>query len=102
NGGDMELVETDETRLPGKPSGNARERIAGLALSGNADALVHLCHELVEVHAPLGREANRREEEVHQHGLAAADGAKDVVPLGRRRGARDETRKAARSGPPAA
>jgi hypothetical protein len=102
NVGDMQLVETDETRLLGQSSGNARERITGRALPGNADALVHLCHELVEVHAPLGLEANRLEEEVHQHGLAAANGAKDVVPLGRRRGTSDETTQTARSGSPTA
>ena len=43
--------------------------------------LVHVGHEFMEVHAPLAPDRRRLEEQVHQHGLAAADLAMDVEPL---------------------
>ena len=41
----------------------------------------------------LGRNVVRLEEQVHQHGLAAADGAENIEPLGRRLGAREQAAK---------
>ena len=46
-------------------------------------ALVHVGHELVEMHAPLAPDRRGLEEQVHQHGLAAADVAVDVESLDR-------------------
>ena len=45
--------------------------------------LVHVGHEFVEMHAPLAPDRRGLEEQVHQHGLAAADLAVDVEPLDR-------------------
>ena len=73
--------------------GDVRDRIARHLLRAAADAVVHLGHELVEMHAPLGAKADRLEEQVHQHGLAASDGAKNIEPLGRRRGAAEQACK---------
>ena len=57
---------------------------AGLLLLAELpDALVHVGHEFVEVHAPLALDRRGLEEQVHQHGLAAADVAVDVEPLDR-------------------
>ena len=53
-------------------------------LAEAVDALVHVEHEFVEMRAPLARHRARLEEQVHQHGLAAADVAVDVEPLDRR------------------
>ncbi len=56
----------------------------GMCLARGGDAVVHLGHELVEVSAPLVAEGGGLEEQVHQHGLAAADGTKNVEALGGR------------------
>ena len=47
------------------------------------DALVHVGHELVKVGPALVFDRARFEEQVHQHGLAAADLAMDVDALDR-------------------
>ena len=44
-------------------------------------ALVHVGHELVEMRAALAHHRAGLEEQVHQHGLAAADLAVDVEAL---------------------
>ena len=67
-----------------------RDGVARHGLARLADAVVHLGHELVEVQAPLRAKRRRLEEEVHQHGLAAADGTKNIAPLGRRLGAPEQ------------
>ncbi len=46
-------------------------------------ALVHVGHEFVEMNAPLALDRRGLEEEVHQHGLAAADLAVNVESLDR-------------------
>ncbi len=47
-------------------------------LAAAVQAGLHLEHEFVEVHAALLLHRRVGEEEVHQHGLAAADRAPDV------------------------
>ena len=47
------------------------------------DALMHLGHEFVEMRAALVRDGGLLEEQVHQHGLAAADLAVNVKPARR-------------------
>ena len=64
----------------------ARELSGGLA--GPLDRLMGFRHELLEVHAPLRRVVDRLEEEIEQHGLAAANPAIEVEPFGRRAAAR--------------
>jgi hypothetical protein len=54
-------------------------------------ALMHIGHEFVEMCATLCGEGDRVEEEVHQHGLAAADGPmNEKAPLRRRCFPREE------------
>ena len=48
------------------------------------DALMHLGHEFVEMRAALVRDRALLEEQIHQHGLAAADVAVDIEPARRR------------------
>ena len=54
------------------------QRVAKLA-----HALVHVGHEFVEMRPPLALHRRGLEEQVHQHGLAAADIALDVQALDR-------------------
>ena len=49
----------------------------------------------------LGSKATRLEEKIHQHGLAPADGAKNIAPLGRLLRAADEPAQAALARSPA-
>ena len=60
-------------------------------------ALMHVGHEFVEMHAALALHRAGREEQVHQHGLAAADLAVDVKPFQRRAGLRGVGRTASRA-----
>ena len=53
-------------------------------LAVGVDALMHLGHEFVEMRAALVRHGRLLEEQIHQHGLAAADVAMDVEPARRR------------------
>ena len=88
--GDLELVEAEQARLGGDYVGHGRDRVvplvlaeAGLAgvavaLAPGVDQAVRLAHEDVEVGAPLLEAGGRFEEQVHQHGLAAPDGAHEV------------------------
>jgi hypothetical protein len=50
--------------------------------AGLAQAGVGLEHELVEVDAPLGRDCDMLERQVHQHGFAAPDAAPQVNARG--------------------
>ena len=78
-----------------------RDRVAVDLLAGLADALVHVGHELVEMAALLRREADAGEEQVHEHGLPAADVAVDVEAARRRlAGALEEREQPAASRPP--
>ncbi len=52
----------------------------GTFVSSHGDAIVDVGHEFVEVGAPLRFERRLFEEEIHQHRLAASDGAPDVKP----------------------
>ena len=91
--GDVHFIEAQQRRLVGDGSRDLGNGIAGMRLAGLGDAVVHLGHELVEMRAALVAVGRRLEEQVHQHGLAAADGPEDVEPLGRRFGARQQGSK---------
>ena len=75
----MKLVEAEQPRLLGERGGGQSDRIvigdlAGLdLLTIDVHALVHVCHELMEVHTPFALHRARGEEQIHQHGLAAPD-----------------------------
>jgi hypothetical protein len=63
-----------------------RPRSAGLHLLAHAlQPLVHVGHELVEMRAPFAAYGARGEEQIHQHGLAAADIAVNVETADRTR-----------------
>ncbi len=47
-------------------------------------ARMHVGHELVKMRAPLAGDGRRLEEEIHEHGLAAADSAVDEDAVERR------------------
>ena len=81
----LELVEAEQRGLGGDAVGQRRDRVLGVAmlLLPGMDALVRLLHELVEVDPLLPRHIGAGEEQVHQHGLAAADLANQIESLGR-------------------
>ena len=85
----MEFVEAEEPRLLADLVGDVADRVAirngaELQLMPHlADAVVHVGHEFVEMRPPLPPHFARREEQIHQHGLAAADVAVDVEALHR-------------------
>ena len=110
---DGEFVETDDTRFGRDIARNRRDRIVlldlallqRLAMRGNA--VMRIGHEVVEMDAPLALGGTRGKEEIHQHGLAAANMTMDIQalhgsdlrrPLGeqpaKRRGFRGETERA--------
>ena len=87
NVGDVKLVEAQEPGFFGQRVGDEPDRILALviaalhALPHAVNALVNVEHELVKMSAALTLDRARLEEEIHQHGLAAADLAIDVQAL---------------------
>src|SRR5579883_1161700 len=81
---DMKLVEAKQPSLRRKIIGDAPDRILTLILAkfhflaDRAQAFVHVKHEFVEMRTALAHDRTRFEEEIHQHGLAAADLAVDI------------------------
>ena len=99
--GDLELVETEQARLPGDELRHRTDRIValvraetrlarrGVPLAPLADQAVHLRHEDLEVVALFVLNPRGVEEQVHQHGLAPPRRAPEINPP-RRRGGRKE------------
>jgi hypothetical protein len=58
------------------------QRVLPLRLARYGDAAVDFEHEGVEVDAALGGDAERVDEQVHQHRLAAPDAAPQIDPRG--------------------
>ena len=89
--GDVEFVEADQPGFLGQRVGDVADRIgirdpAGLhLLAHGVEPLVHVGHELVEMRAAFASYRARREEQIHQHGLAAADVAMNVETADRTR-----------------
>ncbi|MHC2510775.1 hypothetical protein ACVII1_006013 [Bradyrhizobium elkanii] len=87
--GDVKFVEAEqpgfvEDRLRGERDHIAVGDLAARDLLTVAvDALMRLGHEFVEVRAALVFDRALLEEQIHQHGLAAADLAVDVEPARR-------------------
>ena len=85
----MELVEAEQPALLRDLAGGETDRIVALdlavleLLAEYAHTVVNIGHELVEVGATLADHRTGLEEQVHQHGLAAADVAEHVEALGR-------------------
>ncbi len=85
----MEFVEAKQPGLLRDRGGGQPDRIlaADFAqfrfLPQGVDALVHVGHEFMEMDAALAHDRRGREEQVHQHGLAAADLAENVKALDR-------------------
>ncbi len=78
---DLELVEAEEPRGCEDRLDDRGHRVVVLAFRGGAercDPGMELVHELVEMRAALLRDRDGGIKEVHQHGLAAPDGADEV------------------------
>ncbi len=82
--GDVEFVEAQQPGLVEDRRGGERDHVAvdDLAardlLSKAVDPLMHVGHEFVEMGAALVRDRTVLEEQVHQHGFAAADFAVNI------------------------
>ena len=76
---DVELVEAEQAIALGDVGGQDLQRVLGRpGLAQLVQAALHLEHELVEVDAPMRHAPQAVGEQVHQHGLAAADAAMEV------------------------
>ena len=92
NVGDVKFVEAQQPGFVGDRDSGALDRVLlgqvavldFLAVAVNA--FMNVGHELVEMRPALALARARLEEQVHQHGLAAADLAVDVEALERRPG----------------
>ena len=89
---DEQLVEAQHARVARDAVGDPLQRIARLAEP--FQFAMDLAHEAMEVHAAFVRERQRREEQIHEPGLAAPDRAPQVQAL-HRRVARGATRRGA-------
>ena len=87
-----EFVEAQKLGLVCESCRNNGNRIAVKARSCVADAIMHAGHELMEMHAPLRSKARILVKQVHQHGLAATDGAVNVDAARRAGRAPEEAR----------
>ena len=91
--GDVEFVEAQHLGLVSQRLRHRGDGVGALALTLllrlplAEDALVHVAHEFVEMRPALALGRQRIKEEVHEHGLAAADLAIDIHALGLHRGA---------------
>src|SRR4051794_5467451 len=80
----MKFIETKQPRLLEDGGCREADRVAlrGFSarnhLAKGRHALMHVGHELMKMCATLMRDGARFEEQVHQHGLAAANGAMDI------------------------
>ena len=87
--GDVEFVEAQQPAFLGDLAGGEPDGVVALDLAvlellpEPAHAVVHIGHELVKVGAALADDRACLEEQVHQHGLAAADVAEDVEAFDR-------------------
>ena len=91
----VQLVEAEQARAGRDLGRNERNRVAVGRRAAARDAVVNFGHELVKVHAALLRDVGRLVEEVHQHRLAAPDGAMKIDPARRRaRGPAEDGEKA--------
>src|SRR5262249_19763042 len=87
--GDVELVEAQKPGFLGERDGHRSDRIVAYNLAAlellapSVHVLVHVEHELVKMSAALAHDRARAKEQVHEHGLAAADVAENVEPLRR-------------------
>ena len=90
NVGDVQFIETKQPGAARKRARDLWDRIARHSLARCADEVVHFTHEGMKMQASSRLEFGGRVEQVHEHGLAAPDGTKNVAPLGRRRGPIEE------------
>src|SRR6185437_6166094 len=85
--GDMEFIEAQKPGFFRDRGRRALDRIvlAGLAvldiLPVDMNALVHVGHEFVEMHAAFANDCTGFKKEIHQHRLAAANLSVDVEAL---------------------
>ena len=80
----MKFVEAEQPALLGDVVGGEPDRVLAFdpavlqLLAIGPHPLVHVSHEFMEVGAALADHRVRLEEQIHHHGLAAADVAVDV------------------------
>jgi len=82
---DLELVEAQQPGLVGQIACHRRDGVAVAVRSGFAkfvEALVNLDHESVEMDPALAIHRGTVDEQVHDHGFAAADAAHQIETLG--------------------
>jgi hypothetical protein len=97
--GDLHLVEGTAGAGPRDLLRHRFDRIVHAGLARLVQGRLHLLHEGVEMHPPLGLDAGMGEEKVHQHGLAPPDAAPEIKPLlARGFGPRNRDRSPLRSG----
>ena len=77
---DLELVEAQQRGFTGDEVGERRDRVidGGVVALDLMEAPMRVLHEFVEVDAFLARHLGGGEEQVHQHGFAAADITDDI------------------------
>ena len=80
---DVHLVEAQEPGIGGDRPRHVRDGVVLNRSARHREALRHVRHEGVEMGAAPAGKGGGLVEQVHQHGLAAADGAVDVKPLRR-------------------
>jgi len=81
---DLEFIETQQRGLSRDLIGERRDRVfaAGIGAFPGEDPLVSLLHELVEMDAAFAFDQCFGEEQIHQHGFAAADFAHQIKAAG--------------------
>ena len=77
---DLELVEAEQTGLCRNRARQRRYRVGHVRICAlqRMQLAMHVLHEAVEMDAALARHRRPLEEQVHQHGFAAADLAHDI------------------------
>ena len=86
----LELVEAEQSRRLPDLLCDFRDRVSSASVTERLHCGVHFGHEVVKVDAALRFDLHIREEQVHEHRLAAPDRAMDVETP-RRRGLAVET-----------
>jgi hypothetical protein len=81
---DLEFVEAQECRLGRDVGGDLGDRPAGFGPPFALDPVVRAEHEGMKVRPPLVHRAHGAKEQIHQHGLAAADRTAVIKPVRRR------------------
>jgi len=89
NIGDGAFIEAEELCFRRDGGGHGGDGVGVLHLAGfdaltvGVDAVMHIGHEVLEMHALFVRRGGGLQHQIHQHGFAAAHRAIEIEPLGR-------------------